>query len=35
VFEITENGIEVGEPLTQLRGSLSGAPETIGESERR
>jgi len=26
-FEITENGLEVGDPLTRLRGILSGTPE--------
>jgi circadian clock protein KaiC len=32
-FEITEHGITVGEPLTQLRGILSGTPEWIDERE--
>ena len=30
-FEITEQGITVGEPLTQLRGILNGTPEWIDE----
>jgi circadian clock protein KaiC len=30
-FEITEEGIEVGEPLTGMRGILSGMPEPIGD----
>jgi len=30
-FEITEHGITVGEPLTQLRGILSGTPEWTDE----
>ena len=30
-FKITKDGIKVGEPLTQLRGILSGVPEWIGE----
>ena len=31
-FEITEHGITVGEPLTQLRGILSGTPEWMGNT---
>jgi circadian clock protein KaiC len=34
-FEITGDGVVVGDPLTRLRGILSGAPETTGESETR
>lgn len=30
-FEITEHGVKVGEPLTQLHGVLSGTPEVIEE----
>jgi circadian clock protein KaiC len=30
-FEINEHGLKVGEPLTQLRGILSGTPEIIGD----
>jgi circadian clock protein KaiC len=30
-FEITEHGLKVGEPLTQLRGVLSGTPEIVEE----
>jgi len=32
-FEITEHGITVGDPLTQLRGILSGTPEWTDEQE--
>lgn len=32
-FEITEHGIRVGEPLTNLRGILSGTPEWVGSEE--
>jgi circadian clock protein KaiC len=28
-FEITEHGIKVGEPLTNMRGILSGTPEIV------
>lgn len=31
-FQITEHGIKVGEPLTQLRGVLTGTPEWIGDT---
>jgi circadian clock protein KaiC len=34
-FRITEHGIVVGEPLTGLRGVLSGTPEVVGESPER
>lgn len=30
-FEITEHGIVVGEPLTNLRGILSGSPEVVSD----
>ncbi|WP_440991650.1 ATPase domain-containing protein [Haloarchaeobius baliensis] len=30
-FEITEHGIKVGEPLSRLRGILSGAPEFVDD----
>jgi circadian clock protein KaiC len=30
-YEITQHGIKVGEPLTQLRGILSGTPEIVRE----
>lgn len=33
-FEITHYGIKVGEPLTNLRGILSGTPEWIAPKER-
>ncbi|MGA9402742.1 ATPase domain-containing protein [Haladaptatus sp.] len=33
-FRITEHGLEVGEPLTGLRGVLSGAPEWIEDAPR-
>ncbi len=33
-FEITEHGIKVGEPLTGLRGVLSGSPRLVNESEQ-
>jgi len=31
-FEITGHGIEVGEPLTGMRGILSGTPERVARS---
>ena len=34
-FNITKYGIKVGEPLTQLRGILSGVPEWIDRDESR
>ena len=34
-FEITKYGIKVGEPLTQLRGILSGVPRWIDEDKNR
>jgi circadian clock protein KaiC len=34
-FEITENGITVGEPLTRMRGILSGAPELVERADDR
>lgn len=34
-FSITKYGIKVGEPLTQLRGILSGVPEWIDRDESR
>ncbi|WP_049983435.1 ATPase domain-containing protein [Halorubrum sp. BV1] len=33
-FAITEHGITVGEPLTQLRGILSGTPEWADDADR-
>ena len=33
-FRITEHGLEVGEPLTGLRGVLSGAPEWVEDAPR-
>ncbi|MES3517184.1 MAG: ATPase domain-containing protein [Natronomonas sp.] len=32
-YEITEHGISVGEPLTNLRGILTGTPEIVGNGE--
>ena len=32
-YEITRRGIKVGEPLTRLRGVLSGTPERIGDPD--
>lgn len=34
-FAITEHGIKVGEPLTELRGILSGEPELAGDASVR
>ncbi|PSP90855.1 recombinase RecA [Halobacteriales archaeon QS_4_69_34] len=34
-FKITQHGIKVGEPLTQLRGILTGTPEWTGRTESR
>ena len=34
-FEITKYGIKVGEPLTQLRGILSGIPTSIKSKEKK
>jgi len=32
-FEITEHGLKVGEPMTQLRGILGGTPEVVGDED--
>ena len=32
-FEITGHGIKVGEPLTGMRGILSGTPELVGRDD--
>jgi circadian clock protein KaiC len=32
-FEITDNGLEIGAPLRQFEGILSGIPRFLGESE--
>lgn len=32
-FEITADGIEVGEPLTRMQGILSGMPEVVDDSD--
>ncbi|MFC4551042.1 MULTISPECIES: ATPase domain-containing protein [Halorussus] len=34
-FDITSHGVRVGEPLTELRGILSGTPEWVGDDEER
>ncbi|TKX83433.1 recombinase RecA, partial [Halorubrum sp. SS5] len=34
-FRITEHGITVGEPMSGLRGILSGTPEVVEEDLRR
>jgi circadian clock protein KaiC len=34
-FRITESGITVGDPMSGLRGILSGTPEVIGDGRRR
>ena len=34
-FEITSHGIKVGEPLTGMRGILSGTPEVIDHGSDR
>ena len=33
-YAITEDGIEVGEPITDVRGVLSGTPEWVREGSR-
>ncbi len=33
-YKITKYGIKVGEPLTQLRGIISGIPDSIGEKDK-
>ena len=34
-FKITRNGIKVGNPLTQLRGILTGSPESAKSSQKK